>query len=352
MDAGGVARAVAPKVGLIAGAAAVGGVATWGAIRAAGESDGSGLAPLVSALVVKPFLPGAVAGIATGAIVGATPLGKRIGGIGSLLAIPAGIAGAYAGAAIARRGLEKAHPEEYGSQQALIDATMGATQEMFRQAGASEAVLSRVPERYDRSYFNASYHPPIGPFGDNILVGRSPEGGVPLGDDVITHEFSHKVIHEYAPGLLQSLSRKGDGRAIHESLADTFAMAVDTEDWTIGEDAWKGGLRSFSHPEERGAVRGGELVPAPITREQLESGTEEHLAAGVGNKAAWRIGEALGRDEMARIYVAALERGELGPSAASYADFARIVRAAAVDLHGADSREAAVVDDAWRQAGY
>jgi Zn-dependent metalloprotease len=89
---------------------------------------------------------------------------------------------------------------------------------------------------------------------------------------------------------------------------------------------------------------------APITREQL-AGAEAHLGAGVGNKAAWRIGDALGRDTMARIYVAALERRELH-GGSTYADLAHAVRGAAVELYGSGSTEAHVVDQAWQQAGY
>ena len=92
-------------------------------------------------------------------------------------------------------------------------------------------------------------------------------------------------------------------------------------------------------------------TPALIRREQLEDGFDEYLGAGVGNKAAWRIGSTLGRAELVRIYVDALTNGGLDGKA-SYEDLAREVRAAADRLHGAGSDAATVVDDAWRQAGY
>lgn len=326
------------------GGAALGGAATYGAVTYAGESDGGTLPGLAGMTLGNPLIGGLTGGVAANMVAGRIP---ALNGIGRLLAIPAGIAGAFVGSRLAQAGLQGRHPEEYDASTAKIEESIQDTRSMFREAGASEDMLSRVPESYDRSYFNARYAPPLGPFRNDIVVGRNPDNGSPLAvDDVIAHEFSHKVIAAYAPDLLGG----GDGGAIHESLADTFAMAVDTEDWLVGEDAWPGGVRSFSNPEERGAVRGGTVDTAPITREQLV-GAEAHLGAGVGNKAAWRIGDALGRDAMAKLYVAALERRELG-GGSTYADLARAVRGAAVDLYGADSREAQVVDDAWRQAGY
>ncbi|MCW2928861.1 MAG: peptidase family protein [Thermoleophilia bacterium] len=341
---------LAPVLGIMAGTTALGAGVAFGAVKAAGESDGGTAASLGGMLGGNALVAGGLTGIAAGAVLGRVgALKPYVGGIKGMLLMPAGIAGAAAGGMLARRSLEAAHKDEYAEQLRFIDSTMQETQQVLRDAGASETVLARVPESYDRSFFNARYAPPRGPFGDDIKVGRNAEDGMPLAvDDVIAHEFTHKVIHEYAPELL---GRKGDALAIHESVADTIAMVVDPDDWTVGEDSFPGGLRSFSNPEVRGAYSGGTEKPAPITREQLGSGTEAHLGAGVGNKAAWRIGEALGRDVMAKIYVGALERRELG-SGATYADLARVTRAAAVQLYGAGSHEATVVDDSWTTAGY
>lgn len=349
MGVGDVLRRGAPVLAMAAGTAAVGAAAAYGATRYAGESDGGQTAQLVSLLGTKAIVSGGLAGIASGVLLGRSPLGRYLRPF-SVLMIPAGIGGAALGAMLARTGLERDHAQEYRTGRQAITDAVAATQGMFRAAGADELAVARVPEAYDRSYLNASYAPRVGPFGDHIRIGRSAEGGGSLATlDVVAHEFSHKVIHEYAPRL--ALSRGGDGRAIHESLADTFAMAVDTDDWLVAEDAVPGGMRSVAEPELLGARQGGEAVPAPITREQLDDGAEEHLAAGVGNKVAWRIGEALGRPELARIYVAALERRGLGFNA-TYAGLARDVRAAATELHGAGSDAANVVDAAWRQAGY
>lgn len=333
---------------LLGGTAALGGVATFAAVRAAGESDGSDAGPLLGKIGGNALMTGGTVGLAT-MQVARIGRGSWAPGIAKLLTIPVGMAGALLGGRIARAGLEDRHQAEYSAAMERVDAAMGATQDALTAAGADPHMLTRVRESYDRSFFNAAYKPPLGPLRNEIVIGRAPGTGASLAiDDVIAHEFSHKVIHAYAPQLLGS---EGDGRAIHESVADTFAMVVDDDDWLVGEDAVPGGMRSFSHPEERGAVAGDVVKSAPITRAQLEGSTEEHLGAGVGNKAAWRIGDALGRDAMAKIYVAALARRDLGEDA-TYADLARAVRAASVDLYGAGSREATVVDDAWTQAGY
>ncbi len=353
MGIGDVARSIAPAAGLLVGAAALGAVASYGAITVAGETDedaGMGR-QLLGNLGGMSLVSGMFSGMAAWQVASRIGGGTSLPGPLEILAMPAGIGGAMLGGAVARAGLERRHQAEYDAQLQKIDDTMVATTAALRDAGAGEAVLARVPESYDRSYFNASYRPPLGPFRNEIVIGRHPGSGLPFAaDDVIAHEFTHKVLHAYSPQLLTPIGG-GDGRAIHESVADTIAMVVDREDWLIGEDAVEGGIRSFSHPELRGAYRDGEAKAAPITREQLESSTEEHLGAGVGNKAAWRIGNALGRDTMARIYVAGLERREL-PRGATYADLAQVVRAASVDLYGARSHEARVVDDAWAKAGY
>lgn len=336
-------------LGMAGATIAAAAAASYGAVHWAGESGGGSAPSLVGALGGRAMVTGGVVGIAAGSLFG------RIGGshlfteARGMLLLPVGIAGAALGGVLARRGLERGHAEEYAAQTSAIDDAVVAAQAMFRTAGVDEARLERVPERYDRSYFNASYNPPLGPFGDDIVVGRDAGGGGPLAAlDVVAHEYAHRVVYQYAPLLGRSVG--GDARSIHESLADTFAMAVDTDDWLLGEDVTPGGMRSFSHPEQRGSFNDGETTPAPITRDSLGN-AEAHLGAGVGNKAAWRIGSQLGRPEMARLYVAALARGELGFNG-SYQDLAHAVRGAAVDLYGSGSREAQVVDAAWRQAGY
>jgi hypothetical protein len=350
MDVGAALRGAMPVLAMSAGTAVVAGGVAFASHQYVAGADKPNMSHQLVGALGGPLIAGGLTWVAAGMILPRTPLGSHLGRLGGLALFPGAILGSLAGAALARRVSAHQHDAEYKQQEALFDPTIAATQAMFRAAGASKDVIDSVPVRYDRAHLNATYHPPIGPFGDNILVGRYADTGVPLGtNDVIAHEFSHKVVHEYAPRLMWSMG--GDAKSMHESLADTFAMAVDTDDWLVAEDAIPGGGRSFSHPELRGALKDGVPEPAPITREQLESSSEEHLGAGVGNKVAWRIGSALGRDEMAALYVAALERRELGFNA-TYDDLARVVRAAADERWGAGSEQARIVDDAWRQAGY
>lgn len=350
---GGVMRRILPAAGILAGTAIVGGAMTYGSIRAAGDVDGkvSGTRRALGEFGGIPLAPAAVAAmgvwLATGKLRGTllrpTPY--------NLLLFPAAITGAWLGASMARNHLRAGHEGEYRKMDRLIDRSIEDTRDALRAAGSDEAMLEPIPASYDRSYLRASYNPPIGPLGNDIRIGRVGGTGTPYAaNDVIAHEFAHKVVDRYA-GWLNTPIAGDEAHAIVESLADTIAMAVDRDDWTIGEDAVPGGIRSISNPELRGATRDGELLRAPITKQELVNTSEPHLGAGVGNKAAWRIGDQLGRDVMLKIYVAALKRDEFGVRS-TYDDLARTLRAAADDLYGAGSREATVVDQAWKTAGY
>lgn len=344
------ARLRAPILALAAGSTALAAAATYGALRIAGNSPGTfatdGLAQIGSAsLLIGP----AIGGVA--ALVAARVTHGRVGaGWSALLAGGAGLAGAATGVTLARSANERDHADEYAQQRARIDAAAIATQQMFMRAGATSTDVAPVPMSYDRAHFGAEYQPPIGPFRNEIVVGRRMGTGIPLGSstDTIAHEYAHMVVHRIAPALGYQTT---ESRALQESLADTFAMAVDTDDWLMGEDSEPGGVRSIEHPELRGAVHDGHVDRAPITRSELDGGTEEHLGAGVGNKVAWRIGSQLGRDTMAGIYVGALQSGSLG-GRATYSDLAAAVRKSARSIYGPSSREAAVVDAAWTTAGY
>jgi aureolysin len=74
-----------------------------------------------------------------------------------------------------------------------------------------------------------------------------------------------------------------------------------------------------------------------------------HLNVGIPNKAAALIGEKLGRDTMAKIYVDAM-RSHMGPRC-DIAMTAQATKDAATSLFGADSKELSVVTKAWAAVG-
>lgn len=343
-------RSIVAVTALGAGTAVVAGGTAFGLRTVAGEAEDTGPGQMVASLLSGAAFSGGILGMGAGYAARLVPDARQpLRGWRGLAMLPVGIAGAAVGGQLANSGIAARHPAEYARARSVIHDANVATQRMFRTAGADEAVLGDRSADYDRSHSGARYRPYLPPPDGDIRIGRAPGGAAFIDADVFAHEYAHSVVQEYAPLLL--FSRGGDARAIHESLADTFAMAVDTDDWLIGEDTVEGGMRSISHPEQLGARIGEEVIAAPIHRDQLGTGLDEHLANGIGNKVAATIGMELGRAAMAEIYLGAVRDGDLGFNA-TYADLAAAVRDATIEIHGAGSDAAQVVDAAWSSAGY
>ncbi|MCW2955264.1 MAG: putative zinc metalloprotease [Thermoleophilia bacterium] len=337
----GIQQLAVGPVGIMRAAAvsaAVGGVAAVGATTYA--THGRGIGALSLGLFFVPTLLGGVSGMAAAALLarsGASAL--------RYLTIPAGVGGGLAGAAATSAAMTEMHEPEWADIVDAAERDMADTRRMFAAAGAPAEAITEVPLTFEPRSFNASYHLPT-PSGDghHITFGRSLASGLPLTGDIIAHEFAHRAVHALAPGL----GYRGAAGALHESLADTFAAAVDGDDWLLGEVSTPpDGVRSLEDPG-----RPGRHGRQPTTRSEAErGGRDAHRIAGVGNKAAWRVGNALGRDVMARIYVAALDDPRLDEDA-TFADLAGATRSAAADLYGSESRQFDVVDSAWNQAEY
>ncbi|MCB0879665.1 MAG: M4 family metallopeptidase [Thermoleophilia bacterium] len=157
------------------------------------------------------------------------------------------------------------------------------------------------------------------------------EDGTPFAasDDVIAHEFAHRIT-EHNGGV----NYHGESGAINESLSDTLAAAVDTEDWIVGEDIVEGGVRDMS---------------AKHTMDDFVETTDDHggvhTNSAIPNYAAYLIGDDLGRDTMGRIYARTMN-DYLSPDM-KFTDLAVGTWRAAVDLYGETSKEAAAVREAW-----
>ncbi|MEN9328106.1 MAG: hypothetical protein RI947_914 [Candidatus Parcubacteria bacterium] len=72
------------------------------------------------------------------------------------------------------------------------------------------------------------------------------------GKDVIAHEYTHAVT-EYTADLL-STDQSG---AMNEAMSDIFAYAIDTSNWTVGEDTTLGVIRHADDPGRDPANTGG-----------------------------------------------------------------------------------------------
>ena len=189
--------------------------------------------------------------------------------------------------------------------------------------------------------------------GEHLIIGTDPTTGNSFAgaNDVLAHEYSHRVMDN-----MIRLGHKGESGVVNESLADVFAAAVDQEDWTIGEDVHSGGVRDMQFPDRRQDAQnvGGRLMTLPAHMDDYLDLPEDkyndyggvHINMGIPNKAASIIGEALGRDTMAKIYIDAVRN--YMPEGAGIADTARATLAAAKKL---GTREYNSVLDAWDAVG-
>lgn len=257
----------------------------------------------------------------------------RVGSLGSTLA-------GRAGASVSRAEMGKA-----------VD-TIARTRNFFSRYGIDETMGNgAIAVQFDPRYSNAAYvHGNRGgeliKVGNDAMTGRSYANA----DDVIAHEYTHRVVNN-----ILGLRSVGESGAVNESLADTFAAAIDTDDWTIGEDVVPGGMRSMADPgRPQDAIEtqfGTTPLPAHVddyihTRDD-KGGV--HLNAGIPNKAAYLIGSQLGREKMADIYMMGIAN-HMTPRS-GIADTARATLLAATELYGSDSHEPIAVRDAWNAVG-
>ena len=184
---------------------------------------------------------------------------------------------------------------------------------------------------------------------EGMQFGFDSETGASLGlsDDIVAHEFAHRVVHGYVPDMMLPEHNKGESGVVSESLSDTFAAAFDTEDWTVGEDT--DNLRSMSDP--------GSMDGAPDHMSEWVSLPEDkagdfggiHVNVGIPNKAAYLIGTKLGRDTMADIYMHAVQHNIEATS--DLKDLSAATIASATTLYGASSTNVQAVKDAWAAVG-
>lgn len=209
----------------------------------------------------------------------------------------------------------------------------------------------------DDDYPNAHYDSQT----DGLKIGMLPLSQIKRGaedvsftaaPDVLAHEWAHRVVRTIVP----TLGRLGEDSAISESLADTFAVAYDTKNWTLGEGLGVT-IRTLDDPHaDRLEQPGGH--PASVADAQrmfqdpayrTEFGTPEgHALSAIPSKAAAEIGKALGRDTMARIYIDAVRNFRPG---SNITGLAIDTMESALKLYGDRSKEAMAVGQAWKSVG-
>lgn len=189
---------------------------------------------------------------------------------------------------------------------------------------------------------------------EKIIMGENGESGLPYAyaGDVVAHEYAHRVISAKV-----GLEGSGEAGTVGESLADTFAAAIDpNQDWTIGETVKHKGVRSMdepNRPQDAIETPGGKIERPADIRAKIETQQDQggvHLNVGIPNKAAATIGKTLGKEAMGDIYMRALDN-HITPDV-DIAGLAMATLQSASELYGTDSRATQVVADAWKGVGF
>lgn len=236
--------------------------------------------------------------------------------------------------------------------------TLQSVRSYFQKLGVSSAEgnSAGLPVVFEPKFPNAAFAQ-TKDGRDVLIIGNDPDTGTSFAraNDVLAHEYSHRLLNN-----LVGLHGHGESGAVNESLADTFAAAIDRDDWTIGEDVTPGGLRSMDNPERaQDAIpvgRGRHLRQPGHMNDYLELPEHPkfdmggvHINVGIPNKAAAAIGKSVGRDTMAQIYIDAARR--LPGEHSTIADTAQATLGAAVSRFGNRSEQAQAVRQAWEGVG-
>ncbi|MBC7643504.1 MAG: M4 family metallopeptidase [Thermoleophilia bacterium] len=154
------------------------------------------------------------------------------------------------------------------------------------------------------------------------------------------------------------LGQKGTGEAgaVNESLADTFAAAVDQKNWKIGEDIRPGGIRTMDTKETKSfELPDAGAVTVPINMaDYVDTHYDKggvHINVGIPNKAASLIGDKIGRDNMAALYLDAVRKFMPQSGNGGIADLAKATMLASKERFGDSSKESQAVVDAWTSVG-
>ena len=210
--------------------------------------------------------------------------------------------------------------------------------------------VTHFGRNYDNAFWNGAF----------MVYGDGGQNFFPLVRclDVAAHEMTHGVI-EHAAGLIY----ENQSGALNESFADVFAVMVDRDDWTLGENCTRGDpgfLRSLSNPG-----RGLRAQPAHMSEYKNLPNTKQgdhggvHVNSGIPNRAAYLIAEGLsaeglgasiGREQTERIYYRALT--VYLQASSQFINARRALIQSAEDLYdGASSQQVRTVAAAWDAVG-
>ncbi len=186
-------------------------------------------------------------------------------------------------------------------------------------------------------------------YGDGQTAFKPLAGGFDVG----VHEMTHGVTQHTSKLIYQDQSG-----ALNESMSDCFAAALDSANWTIGEQVIKdlgsyptGSLRDLRDPHNGGTA--GSPAWQPATMSEFVNTTADHggvhVNSGIPNHAFYLVATGTGRAKAAAIWYKA-QTSYLTQSA-MFVDARIATEAAAKELFGATSAELGVVKSSWDAVG-
>ena len=193
--------------------------------------------------------------------------------------------------------------------------------------------------------------------GQIMAYGNGSKGFKPLAGalDVAGHEMTHGVIQNTA-----NFQYKNQSGALNESFADVFAVLIDRDDWTIGEDVVKpayfpsGALRSVANPNQGGPTDDANGYQ-PRTMAQYDNTTDDnggvHINSGIPNYAFYLFASSgsVGKDKAEKVYYRALTTYLVRTS--TFLDLRLAIIKATGDLFGANGAEATAAQNAFDTVG-
>ncbi len=206
--------------------------------------------------------------------------------------------------------------ENYFADAAAVSAhlNMGTVYNYFINTHSRDSInglggnlisVVHVPDEDGNPMENAYWNGVFMAYGDGGDVFAPLSGGL----DVAAHEMTHGIV-EHTAGL----EYKSQSGALNESIADIFAVMVDSDDWLLGEDIVNadyfpsGALRNLADPHN-GGTRGtngwqpshmNQYVELPESEEGDNGGV--HVNSGIPNRAAFLMAQEIGRARTAQIY--------------------------------------------------
>lgn len=228
----------------------------------------------------------------------------------------------------------------------------------FRDAHKRQGINGRNASllfaiHYGEDYGNAFWNGKWMVFGD---------GGKTLSNlagclDVVAHEMSHGVISTSA-----NLAYENQSGALNESFADLFAVLIDGDDWTLGEECTNrspGYIRNLQDPHS-----GLKRQPAHMSEFRHSANTEDgdwggvHVNSGIPNRAAYllaegltkeSLGSSIGRTMTGELYYRALT--VYLSSQSQFIDLRRALLLAAADLYPNDADVGVAIRTAFDAVG-